>query len=218
MITPNFILEKKLFSKGYCCVAGVDEVGRGPWAGPVVAGVVVLDNDEGLINLLLAMGVRDSKQMTEQKRERVYNFITKNTKHWAVAAVDEKVIDEINILNASKLAMRSAVEKLSCKVDYLLIDGNHTLTDYPIDQRAIPKADTSVISVSVASVLAKVTRDRLMIALDDQYPGYGFAQHKGYGTKQHQLALQQLGPCAIHRTSFSPIKSMIRKNNFNNFN
>ncbi len=209
MIVPDFKRESSLQKEGYKFIAGIDEAGRGPWAGPVVAGAVVLKESEKLANLLIDMGVRDSKQMTEKKRERAYGFIVKEIKHWGVGIVSEKEIDEINILNATKLAMKKAIDDLGCKVDYLIIDGNFTMRDFPVNQSAVPKADQKILSVSLASVIAKVTRDRIMIELDAKYPEYGFASHKGYGTKKHQEALRQFGPLDIHRKSFAPIRKFL---------
>jgi len=195
--------------KGYKAIAGVDEAGRGPLAGPVVAAAVIFENNLGIVNELIDLGVRDSKKIAEKKRESLYEFIINRALSWSVEAVSEKVIDEINILNATKLAMRSSVEKLKINPDFLLIDGNATLESFPISQLAIPKADEYIFSVSAASILAKVTRDRILLQLDKEYPGYEFYRHKGYGTKLHMDILKEKGPCEIHRKSFEPIKSML---------
>lgn len=197
-----------MMAHGCKFVAGVDEAGRGPLAGPVVAGAVIFDTDESVIAELLALGLRDSKKVSEKKREELYAFIVAHARSWAVEAVSHEVIDEINILQATKRAMRGALEKLDVRADHVLIDGNATLDDYPISQTAIPKADEHIVSVSAAAILAKVTRDRILLELDGEYPGYGFAQHKGYGTQLHMQALAEMGPCAVHRKSFEPIKSM----------
>ena len=211
MTIPDFQREEDLLKKGYKIVAGVDEAGRGPLAGPVVAGAVVFGNDMAIVRELLALGLRDSKQVSEKKREKLYEFISREARYWAVEAVSEKVIDEINILNATKLAMKNAVMKLVLPPDFILIDGNATLPGLYIDQLAIPKADENIVSVSAASIMAKVTRDRMLIALDDKYPQYGFRIHKGYGTKMHMDALRENGPCDAHRRSFEPIKSMVKR-------
>ncbi|MFA7169737.1 MAG: ribonuclease HII [Candidatus Paceibacterota bacterium] len=209
MIIPDFSREESLMRKGYKAIAGVDEAGRGPLAGPVVAAAVIFENNLGIVNELIDLGVRDSKKIAEKKRESLYEFIINRALSWSVEAVSEKVIDEINILNATKLAMRSSVEKLKINPDFLLIDGNATLESFPISQLAIPKADEYIFSVSAASILAKVTRDRILLQLDKEYPGYEFYRHKGYGTKLHMDILKEKGPCEIHRKSFEPIKSML---------
>jgi len=210
MIIPDFSREQELIKKGYKAVAGVDEAGRGPLAGPVVAGAVIFDDDEDLISELLFLGVRDSKEISEKKREKLYDFIADNARCWAVDIVSEDVIDEINILGATKLAMKNAVCQLKYAPDYVIVDGNVTLSELLLDQVAIPGGDARVLSVSAASIMAKVTRDRILCQLDDRYPGYGFAQHKGYGTKAHMEALNRFGPCPAHRKSFEPIRSMIK--------
>lgn len=209
MIIPDFSREADLQKKGYLNIAGVDEAGRGPWAGPVVAGAVIFENDEKLIAELIAAGIRDSKKISEKKREKLYDFIIQNSRAWGVGIVSEKIIDEINILNATKLAMKLALEKMSVKPDFLLIDGNGILQDFPARQMAVPRADQTILSVSAASILAKVTRDRILIQFEEKYPGYGFSKHKGYGTQMHMDALINLGPCEIHRRSFAPIKKLL---------
>jgi ribonuclease HII len=213
MIIPDYVREQELQGKGYKAVAGVDEAGRGPLAGPVVAGAVILPQDPELVAELIRRGLRDSKKVSEKRREQLYDFITEHASSWAVALVSEKMIDEINIFQATLRAMREAVEKLAPSPDHLLIDGNATLHGIYIDQTALPKADERIISVSAASILAKVTRDRLLDQLDLEYPCYGFARHKGYGTKQHLDALREIGPCPIHRRSFEPIRSMLSGGN-----
>lgn len=210
MTIPDFQREEELLGKGYKIVAGVDEAGRGPLAGPVVAGAVVFGSDMAIVRELLALGLRDSKQVSEKKREKLYEFISREARYWAVEAVSEKVIDEINILNATKLAMRNAVLKLALQPDFILIDGNATLSGLYVNQLAIPKADEHIVSVSAASIMAKVTRDRILVELDEKYPQYGFRIHKGYGTKMHMDALREKGPCDAHRRSFEPIKGMVR--------
>ncbi|MDD3190288.1 MAG: ribonuclease HII [Candidatus Pacebacteria bacterium] len=209
MILPDFSREESLARKGYKMVAGVDEAGRGPLAGPVVAAAVVFENSKELAKDLARMGVRDSKMVSPKKRESLYDFIVDNSRSWAAEVVSEKVIDKINILNATKLAMRGALEKLGVRPDFILIDGNATLEDFPVSQLAIPRADQYVFSVSAASIIAKVTRDRILLEMDEKYPGYGFSEHKGYGTKFHMEVLKEKGPCEIHRRSFSPIKELL---------
>ncbi|MFA6897017.1 MAG: ribonuclease HII [Patescibacteria group bacterium] len=214
MTIPDFQKEEELFGKGCEVIAGIDEAGRGPLAGPVVAGAVVFENDAAVVRELLALGLRDSKQVSEKKREKLYEFISREAKCWATEAVSEKVIDEINILNATKLAMKNAVLKLQSQPDFILIDGNATLSDFPVNQLAIPKADEHIFSVSAASIMAKVTRDRILAELDVKYPEYGFGVHKGYGTKAHMDALRKNGFCDAHRKSFEPIKSMVKFSSF----
>ena len=208
MIIPDFSREENLIRRGYGLVAGMDEAGRGPLAGPVVAAAVILKNDPGILGELSEAGVRDSKKVSERRRNFLYTLISEKAVCWGVGIVSEKTIDEINILNAAKLAMRIALDKLEIEPDFLLIDGDFTLGDVSIDQLAVPKADQSVLSVSAASIIAKVTRDRILVEMDGKYPGYGFARHKGYGTKMHLDALAAKGPCEIHRRSFEPIKSI----------
>ncbi|MFZ2969871.1 MAG: ribonuclease HII, partial [Minisyncoccia bacterium] len=182
----------------------------GPLAGPVVAAAVIFSGRAN-INELIRIGIRDSKLLSAKKRVYLYEKIVERCDDWAVSIISEEVIDEINILQATKLAMIRAVESLKIKPDFLLIDGNFTLDDFPASQLAIPKGDQNVFSVSAASVLAKVTRDRILVDLDIQYPDYGFAKHKGYGTKEHMDALCRKGPCKIHRKSFSPVDRLISK-------
>ena len=212
MVTPDFYREEKLFKKGYENVAGIDEVGRGPLAGPVVA-VAIIFSKSKLLNKLLEVGIRDSKLLSAKKREYLAELILEKCHSWSVGIVSEEVIDRINILEASLLAMRKAVENLETKPDFLLIDGKQTIKNYPVSQIAIPKADQSVFSVSAASILAKVTRDKILIDLDKKYPEYGFAQHKGYGTKFHLEVLNKIGPCKIHRKTFSPVEKLLSQFN-----
>ncbi len=208
MIVPDFCREEKLFKKGYENIAGIDEAGRGPLAGPVVAAAVIFSKNK-LLSKLLEVGIRDSKLLSPKKREYLSELILEKCHASSIGVVSEGTIDEINILEASILAMRRAVEKLEIKPDFLLIDGNYTIENYPVSQIAIPKADQYVFSVSAASILAKVTRDRILVDLDEKYPEYGFAQHKGYGTKFHLKMLKKIGPCKIHRRSFAPIKNLL---------
>ncbi len=182
-------------------IAGVDEAGRGPLAGPVVAAAVVLGANPSL------EGLKDSKKLSEKKREQLFDRIQEVAVSYAIAIVDRETIDRINILQATLSAMQQAVLQLSFKPDHVCIDGNQSphLPGYSVE--TIIKGDDKVLAISAASVLAKVTRDRLMQEYDQQYPGYGFAKHKGYGTQVHRLAIEQLGPCAIHRRSFAPIST-----------
>ena len=181
--------------KDFPILCGIDEAGRGPLAGPVCAAACVLP--EGLV----IEGLNDSKKLSEKRREALYEQITTQAVAWAVCLVDEAVIDEINILQATFRAMRGAVAKLGLQPDLCLVDGNRD-PGLGLPTRTVVKGDASCASVAAASILAKLTRDRLMYAYDAQYPGYGFAVHKGYGTKAHYAAIQQLGLCPIHRRSF----------------
>ncbi|MCD6055090.1 MAG: rnhB [Gammaproteobacteria bacterium] len=176
-------------------IAGVDEAGRGPLAGPVVAAAVILPGD------LVIPGLNDSKKVSPRLRERLYSIITQSALAYSIASADVAEIDKLNILWASLLAMRRAVEGLSLKPDHVLIDGNRT-PDLSCSCEAIIGGDAKIPAISAASILAKVTRDRLLQEYEHQYPGYGFAIHKGYPTKAHYAALANLGPSPIHRRSF----------------
>ncbi len=181
--------------KGYSFICGVDEAGRGPLAGPVVAGACILPQD------LVIEGLDDSKKLTEKKRERLYTQITEQALAWAIGMASPAEIDEINILNASMLAMRRAIEGLSQKADFALVDGN-VVRNLPVEAVAVIGGDAKVASIAAASILAKVTRDRLCIEMDRAYPEYGFAKHKGYPTKEHREAVLRLGATPIHRKTF----------------
>lgn len=188
-------IENLYYEKGYTAVCGVDEAGRGPLAGPVCAGACILP--QGLV----IEGLNDSKKLSEKKREALYEVITREAVAWAVCMVDEKKIDEINILQATCLAMRGAVEKLSVRPDFCLVDGNRD-PQFDIPTETVVKGDARCATIAAASILAKVTRDRFMLAQDKLYPQYGFAVHKGYGTKAHYAALDAYGPSPIHRMTF----------------
>jgi ribonuclease HII len=194
-------LEKELLGKGYCHIAGIDEAGRGPLAGPVVAAAVILPSGSELTD------VKDSKQLSVKRRVRVYQEIMEiGTVGIGVASSAE--IDQVNILQATFLAMRRAVAELSgqVKVDYCIVDGNQPIPDLEIAQSAVVKADARCYLVAAASIVAKVYRDKLMEEYDRQYPQYGFAIHKGYPTKSHIHALNRYGPSPIHRHSFDRVK------------
>jgi ribonuclease HII len=194
-----------LIRQGYSFIAGVDEAGRGCLAGPVVAAAVILPPDADSATCL--MGVRDSKQMTAQARERFYEVIMRYALAIGVGMGSVELIDERNILQATKYAMSVAIAQLSIPPQALLLDALH-LPDLPLPQRSIIKGDTCCLSIAAASVIAKVTRDRLMIQLHEQYPAYGFAQHKGYGTEAHLAALREHGVTPIHRKSFAPVREL----------
>ena len=187
--------ENKVIASGYSAVCGVDEAGRGPLAGPVCAAAVILPQNT------VIDGVNDSKKLSEKKREQLFDVITETALAYCVAWASVEEIEEINILNAAMLAMKRAVEGLSIKADFALIDGNKT-PDLDIPAYPIVKGDARSISIAAASILAKVSRDRLMYEYDTKYPQYNFAKHKGYGTTLHREMILKYGPCEIHRPSF----------------
>jgi ribonuclease HII len=189
---------------GYHAVAGVDEAGRGPLAGPVVAAAVILPTG------LILPEVNDSKQLTAEKREELFDVVHREAIAVGVGIGDHILVDRINILQATLRAMRDAVESLSLKPDYLLIDGISNIA-INIPQRTVKQGDSLSLSIAAASIIAKVTRDRMMIDYDARYPGYGFASHKGYGAASHLAAIAELGPCPIHRKSFSGVKEHLPK-------
>ncbi len=190
---------------GHTLIAGLDEAGRGALAGPVVAGAVILplDNPE---KLTLLQEVNDSKQLTARQREAFYDLITAHTLAWGVGAVDATEIDAMGIVPATRQAMGLALANLAVTPAYLLIDGRLNLKAVHLPQQAIVRGDSLSLSIAAASIIAKVTRDRLMVALGEHYPLYGLARHKGYGTAVHLAALIQHGPTPIHRHSFAPIR------------
>ena len=199
--------EKKLWRKGYKYIAGIDESGRGPLAGPVVAAAVMIKKFS-IFNFQFSK-IKDSKKLNPKKREEFYKLITKNPAiKWGIGKVSEKVIDRINILEATKLAMKKATQKLNKRPKFLIIDGNFKI-DLLIPQKSIIKADEKVFSAAAASIIAKVTRDRIMRKYHKQYPEYGFDKHMGYPTKHHRKMLKKYGPCKIHRKTFSPCKDMV---------
>lgn len=185
-------------------IAGIDEAGRGALAGPVVAAAVILPLNDQIETLL--DGVNDSKQLTAKRRETLFDLICQHALAYGIGKQPASVIDEIGILPANRLAMGTAVTQLSPAPQFLLIDGRIRLPQLNIPQKSIVRGDSQSLSIAAASILAKVTRDRIMCELDRQFPLYGFAQHKGYGTQQHRDALVQHGPCAQHRHSFAPIR------------
>jgi ribonuclease HII len=193
--------EKQARSNGYKMVAGVDEAGRGPLAGPVVSAAVVLPESFDV------PGINDSKKLSEKKREALFPVIQTQAIAFGIGLSDHEEIDRINILQASLLSMKRAVEDLQMTPDYLLIDGKFTI-DSTIDQRSVIKGDALSLSIAAASILAKVTRDRIMADLDVKYPQYGLKRHKGYPTKAHKEAILAHGPCPIHRKSFKGVKDI----------
>lgn len=199
--------ERELWQRGTPHVAGVDEAGCGPLAGPVVAAAVLFPCswlEAGLHSKL--RGLNDSKQLTEEERERYFSIITTHPEiSCGIGVVDVETIDQINILQAAHRAMNLALDQLRPPAQHVLVDGR-PVKSLKVPHTPIVKGDCKSYSIAAASVLAKVTRDRLMVELDRQHPGYGFADHKGYSTPQHLAAVRQLGPCAIHRRSFAPFQ------------
>ena len=189
--------EKEYFEKGYNLIAGIDEAGRGPLAGPVVAAAVILPKG------CLIEGVNDSKKLSEKKREKLYDDIIENAIAWGVGIKDNNVIDEINILEATRFAMHEAIENLQVKPDFIFIDAEKKVDTDKIPSLHIIKGDALSISIAAASIIAKVTRDRMMREYDKEYPEYGFEKHKGYGTKVHVEAIKEHGLTPIHRRSFT---------------
>lgn len=201
---PSMMLFEDLAARrGYACIAGVDEAGRGALAGPVVAAAVVFPSGAEI------PGIDDSKKLTPRKREELFDVIHDRALAVGVGQSDHLVIDGINILQATLAAMKEAVRQLSPPPDYLLIDGISKIP-VSIHQMTIKKGDSASISIAAASIIAKVTRDRLMIDFDRTYPGYGFAVHKGYGCAAHLAAIAELGPCPIHRKTFGGVKEHVR--------
>jgi len=201
--------EKQLFAAGYRLVGGIDEAGRGPLAGPVVAACVVCPPGF-VIKKELAL-VNDSKKLSEKKREMLFDLIFEFLLAIGIGICDHTTIDRINILEAAFLAMKKAIGALKPKPDCLLLDGRLPIPNISLPQKAVVRGDAQVFTIAAASIVAKVTRDRLMAAMDERYPAYGFKRHKGYGTKFHCEQIKKLGPCPIHRRSFSPIKEMISR-------
>ena len=186
------------------CLAGVDEVGRGPLAGPVVAAAVILDPDRPV------EGLKDSKKLSERRREYLAELIRERALAWSLGRAEVHEIDRINILQASLLAMQRAVAALSLAPELVLVDGNRCpRLDYP--SRAVVRGDALVPAISAASIIAKVSRDREMVELDSRYPGYGLAKHKGYPSKAHLAALQTLGVTAVHRRSYAPVRRLLEE-------
>ncbi len=190
------VYEKEARKEGIEFIAGVDEAGRGPLAGPVVAAAVILPKD------IFIEGLNDSKKLSHEKREKLYDIIIKNALAYGIGMADEKCIDEINILNATIKAMEDAISKLVPSPELILTDAVK-LKNIPVKQVNIVRGDSLSVSIAAASVLAKVTRDRLICEMDSKYPEYGFASHKGYGTKEHIEAIKKFGICPIHRVSFT---------------
>jgi ribonuclease HII len=205
MDTPTLETELALRAQGHRFIAGLDEAGRGAWAGPVVAAAVVLPLSQSDLERVLG-GVRDSKQLSPLTRATLFDVIRQIAVGVGVGVSAPAVIDREGILPATRRAMQQALTRLSPQPGCLILDYLQ-LTTVPLPQVAFPKADARSLSVAAASIVAKVTRDRLMCLLEERYPGYDFARHKGYGTAAHRAALARLGPAAIHRMSFAPLKA-----------
>lgn len=202
---PSMEYESALWQDGSTLVAGLDEAGRGAWAGPVYAAAVILPNDVRVKQIL--HGVNDSKKLSAKQRQRWKGCIQSASIAWAVASASAQEVDEMGIVPASCTAMTRALDQLHYRPTYLLID-YVKLPDCDLPQTSLPKGDSISLSIAAASILAKTARDEYMILLDEQYPQYGFARHKGYGTALHRTALQENGVCPLHRLSFAPMKFM----------
>ena len=202
---PTYDEEQLLFDQGYSLVAGMDEVGRGPLAGPVVAGLAILPSDPKGEWVEL---IRDSKQLTSLQREEAAAALYKQASALEVGVCSPGEVDELGIVGATRLAMRRALSSAALRPQFLLLDA-FPLPNVDIPQKAIVKGDAKCLSIAAASIVAKVARDRLMCLEEEAHPGYGFARHKGYGTREHIRNLQLLGPCPIHRRSFAPVKHMV---------
>ena len=194
--TPDFTIENTARMSGFAAICGVDEAGRGPLAGPVCAAAVILPEN------CVIDGLNDSKKLTEKKREQLFDVITEKAVSYCIASASVEEIERYNILEATFLAMNRAINGLSVKADYALIDGNRVPTAISVPCETVIGGDAKSFSIAAASVLAKVSRDRYITELDEKYPQYNFKKHKGYGTKEHINALLEYGPCEIHRASF----------------
>ena len=193
---PDYNIEKEYINQGFNYIVGVDEAGRGPLAGPVCAAAVILPLDCEI------EGLNDSKKLSEKKREALFDVVKEKALSYDIQLIDNNVIDEINILNATMLCMKNAVNSLKIKPDFALIDGNKVPEGLCCNAAAVVKGDAKSMSIAAASILAKVTRDRLMLDLSEEYPEYEFPRHKGYGTKLHCEKLLEFGPSPIHRKTF----------------
>jgi len=200
--SPTLTFETLLAQRVNGPVCGVDEAGRGPWAGPVSAGAVILNPDD------LPPGIDDSKALTEKRRDELAIQIKARAVAWGVGFASVEEIDELNILKATGLAMCRAIDQLAVTPVAALVDGNYRFA-LPCEVQTVVKGDSLSLSIAAASILAKTARDRLMIELDDHHPGYGFARHKGYNAPIHQVALHSLGPCPAHRRTWAPIRALL---------
>ncbi len=198
--------EKQIFKKGFKLIGGVDEAGRGPLAGPVVAACVVIDENFKIDHPDLEL-IADSKTLSAKKREALFGLIRQKALAVEIGIADNLLIDKVNILQASFLAMKQAIRRLPAQPDYIILDGSFKIPKLTQPQTAIIKGDAKVWTIAAASIIAKVSRDWLMQEFDTKYPAYGFAKHKGYGTKSHMESIATYGPCPIHRLSFKPLRA-----------
>ncbi|MFC1756439.1 ribonuclease HII [Patescibacteria group bacterium] len=225
MIKSTFDLENKLMGGEYKFIIGIDEAGRGPLAGPVVASAAAYKSLGSLASKYAEFQesfdlIRDSKTLSEKQREKIFDFIMDNF-HVGIGICDHETVDRMNILEASFLSMKKALTALTKNLEpatsnlrsIVLIDGNKKIPNFSAEQKAVVGGDKIIKSISAASIVAKVTRDRIMKEMHEKYPVYGFDRHKGYGTKFHVDSLQKHGPCEIHRKSFGPVKNLAKKNN-----
>ncbi|MFA4942517.1 MAG: ribonuclease HII [Patescibacteria group bacterium] len=206
----NLNKEQELFQNGYNLIGGVDEAGRGPLAGPVVAACVVIDKNFVISGPELEL-IRDSKKLSALKREKIFTVIKEKAIAVAIGVIDHKTIDQVNILQATFLSMKKAISQMAVSPDYILVDGGLRIPRLDLPQEAIKDGDNKIFCIAAASIIAKVSRDYLMNELDKKYPEYKFAQHKGYGTKLHLEKILEYGPCPIHRLSFAPIRDTTKK-------
>lgn len=206
----NLEEEQNIFSQGVNTIGAIDEAGRGPLAGPVVAACVLIKSD-ALPHISEELKIiNDSKKLSEKKREKAF-YIIKNNFDFGIGMCDHNTIDRINILQAAFLAMKKAVSDLKQKPDFVILDGKFPMPNFSIKQKPIINGDNLVFSIAAASILAKVTRDRIMLKMHEIYPDYEFNKHKGYGTKLHMERLREFGPSSIHRKSFKPVKRLLRR-------
>jgi ribonuclease HII len=201
-MNPTRRLENQLKKRGYKIIAGLDEAGKGSLAGPLVAGCVILPDN------FRAKGIKDSKLLSPNTREELFLYITKNALQWSVGVVDQRHIDKFGIRESNAEVFRKALRRLKQQPDYVLLDGLE-IAGYPFNYQYVVNGDALVTSIAAASIIAKVIRDQMMSRLDQDYPAYGFKQHKGYGTVDHLRALKASGPSSVHRATFSPVKNLI---------
>jgi ribonuclease HII len=205
----NFLTEEKIFSEGWGLLGAIDEAGRGPLAGPVVAATVLVKPDF-IFNQEKYKLIRDSKKLSETKREEAYALIMAEFPEVGVGWCNHETIDRINILQATFLAMKKALGALKTRPHFVIVDGKFKIPNISQNQAAIINGDATVFSIAAASIIAKVTRDRMMRQFHENYPAYNFAQHKGYGTKEHLEKIREFGPCPIHRLSFAPLNGIVK--------
>ena len=198
-------IDKEFFDKGVKYIAGIDEAGRGPLAGPVVVASVILPQDS------MIEGVNDSKKISESKREKIYEIITKEAISYGIGIIYQNEIDEINILQATKKGLTEAIKQMDIKPNIIMVDALNGIDTLGIPYKSIIKGDAKSYSIAAASIIAKVTRDRIMREWDKVYPEYGFGSHKGYGTAKHIAAIREYGPCPIHRKTFITKFSIVEK-------